>query len=504
MKKFKQELNVPSIASSSASVGTAEIEADAIDGTKIADDSIDSEHYAAGSIDTEHIAANQVTGAKVPERAIGEIEQVAVTLDHADVSPKELLAADANNDRVVWVRAVATEAAAGEPDVDVGSATTAINAIVDDFAAGAWAVGDRFEGICVLPKTEALVATIAAAGTAGTFSVYVTAITPLVQRAQIAADAIDGTKLADDAVDSEHYVDGSIDTAHIADDQVTTGKMAMTIPITLAIPATLANRGGSNSDGVLVGLLTPQAIDYAVADDGGAFTNETTAANNATDNDVTLLPATEDVNDAYYFGQAGKFCGIKLDMGTQGVSGGGGAAAITWEYYNGATWATLETSQFVDDSAGFTAGTDTYFITFTPPSDWAQVAVDPGGLNLTAYWVRARCAVADYTTVPLGKQVWILELNAGEGVRMPFAGTISAIQAHATTNSATNNDSVFLVINLTQGTFDTFVWTKGDPMDRDTTVSLAVAAGDEIAVMMVQEDGTTEYASASLILEVAL
>ena len=38
--------------------------------------------------------------------------------------------------------------------------------------------------------------------------------------ADIAADAVDGTKIADDAVDSEHYVDGSIDTAHIAADAI--------------------------------------------------------------------------------------------------------------------------------------------------------------------------------------------------------------------------------------------------------------------------------------------
>tara|TARA_Y100001951_G_scaffold5457_1_gene3481 strand:- start:43 stop:609 length:567 start_codon:yes stop_codon:yes gene_type:complete len=34
--------------------------------------------------------------------------------------------------------------------------------------------------------------------------------------ADIAADAIDGTKIADNACDSEHYTDGSIDSAHLA------------------------------------------------------------------------------------------------------------------------------------------------------------------------------------------------------------------------------------------------------------------------------------------------
>jgi len=67
-----------------------------------------------------------------------------------------------------------------------------------------------------------------------------------IDRAHLAADIIDATKIADDAIDSEHYtdgsidvahmsansvdsdqyVDGSIDTAHIADNQITLAKMA--------------------------------------------------------------------------------------------------------------------------------------------------------------------------------------------------------------------------------------------------------------------------------------
>jgi len=44
--------------------------------------------------------------------------------------------------------------------------------------------------------------------------------------AEIAADAIDGTKLADNAVNSEHYTDGSIDLAHLAADSVDGTKLA--------------------------------------------------------------------------------------------------------------------------------------------------------------------------------------------------------------------------------------------------------------------------------------
>lgn len=38
--------------------------------------------------------------------------------------------------------------------------------------------------------------------------------------ADVAADAVDGTKIADNAINSEHYTDGSIDTAHIAINQI--------------------------------------------------------------------------------------------------------------------------------------------------------------------------------------------------------------------------------------------------------------------------------------------
>ena len=41
-----------------------------------------------------------------------------------------------------------------------------------------------------------------------------------VKTGDIAADAIDGTKLADNACDSEHYTDGSIDHVHLANDAV--------------------------------------------------------------------------------------------------------------------------------------------------------------------------------------------------------------------------------------------------------------------------------------------
>lgn len=136
---------------------------------------------------------------------------------------------------------------------------------------------------------------------------------------------------------------------------------------------------------------------YARADDGGAFTDEDAAAANATANDMTLLPATELVNDAYYLGADGIFGGVLLNIGTSGVG-----SAITWEYYNGSSWTALTVS---DETVGFTSATGNRLIVFTPPSDWATVAVN----GVTAYWIRARCSTASYTTQPLGTQAWLVK-----------------------------------------------------------------------------------------------
>jgi len=54
----------------------------------------------------------------------------------------------------------------------------------------------------------------------------VTIATGGVSTAQLAADAVDGTKIADDSIDSEHIVDGSIDSAHLAADVVDGTKIA--------------------------------------------------------------------------------------------------------------------------------------------------------------------------------------------------------------------------------------------------------------------------------------
>jgi hypothetical protein len=140
----------------------------------------------------------------------------------------------------------------------------------------------------------------------------------------------------------------------------------------------------------------PTDADAAIADDGGVFTNETTAANNATTNDMTLLPATPAVNDAYYFGYLKKFQQVDLNISTAGA----GTWTIVWEYYDGSTWQSLP--DITDPSSGFTAS-GLQNISWTMPNDWEMTTINSQG---PFYFARARVsAYTSITTQPLGQEV---------------------------------------------------------------------------------------------------
>jgi len=141
------------------------------------------------------------------------------------------------------------------------------------------------------------------------------------------------------------------------------------------------------------------AVDGAVADDGGVQTDETAAAQNPTQNDMTLLPAAPAVDDAYYFGHTKRFDIAWLNIGTQGD----GVWVITWEYWNGTAWSAL--SDVADNTNGFTALVGLHDVSFTRPVDWATA--DVGGVT-GLYWIRAR--VSSFTSInaqPRGSQSWV-------------------------------------------------------------------------------------------------
>lgn len=149
-------------------------------------------------------------------------------------------------------------------------------------------------------------------------------------------------------------------------------------------------------------------VEGAVAADATAYTNETVDARDVGTNDMTLLPAVGgpiQVNDAYYFGSRHPFTKLTITATTAGV----GVWVITWEYYNGSTWATLPgiSDGSAAAGAGFTAAAGDWDITFTLPPDWAKYA-GAEVIGQSLYWIRAR--VSAYTsaaTQPKGDYAYV-------------------------------------------------------------------------------------------------
>ena len=107
--------------------------------------------------------------------------------------------------------------------------------------------------------------------------------------AHLAADAVDGTKIADNAIDSEHYTDASIDEAHIGNDQVTGAKLNpsfVTGDIIYADGTDTINRlakPGTPAGEVLTFATSASAPSWAAAGGGGTtFVEQQTASNDAT------------------------------------------------------------------------------------------------------------------------------------------------------------------------------------------------------------------------------
>lgn len=116
-----------------------------------------------------------------------------------------------------------------------------------------------------------------------------------------------------------------------------------------------------------------------ISDDGTDFMFE----EYGTTNDMTLLPATVAVNDAYYFGHEDKFKVLLLDVGQAGA----GTYVLAWEYWNGAAWADLVG---LNDGTNAFKNAYTNELLHTPQGDWALTTIQ--GMNL--YWIRARVSDA--------------------------------------------------------------------------------------------------------------
>ncbi len=152
-----------------------------------------------------------------------------------------------------------------------------------------------------------------------------------------------------------------------------------------------------------VTVVVDAALAAAVAEDGGVFTDETTEANEATADDMTLFPATPAAGvDRYNFGFATQANDFELDVSTAGT----GTYTVVWEYWNGTAWAAL--AGVVDDTTGFkTAGREN--VSWTVPSDWALSKID--GLG-PFYYIRAEIHAGTVTITPVGQQAFDTDTEA--------------------------------------------------------------------------------------------
>lgn len=159
----------------------------------------------------------------------------------------------------------------------------------------------------------------------------------------------------------------------------------------------IANGRTTNSADPTITLSAAVAYDATIL----SYTDETTEANDATANNMTLLPATGAVvNDAYYFAKDHKFDTLTIDIGTAGV----GSWVIDWEYWDGDSWETLSAT---DGTSAFTTVGTGLLVNWDFPSDWASTNLNvlSGAPSLGPfYWVRARVTTGDISgiTPPTG------------------------------------------------------------------------------------------------------
>ena len=225
------------------------------------------------------------------------------------------------------------------------------------------------------------------------------------------------------------------------------------------------------------------------------WTDDTTDFTDAGAGDVAALPAHPIVGDGLYIGYSEKFCKLYTTVGTART----GTATMTLKYWDGSAWTAVTAATVDDDSAGWSTGTSSYYTHFTPPSDWTACTAANGPNGQTGYFVvMEMTAITDVTATPLLTQGWVLPLKTGaSGLNVNDACKTVDITMQCQTISATNTDSTFLLLNCTTGLFLGFTWTKADAMDTATGAFVA-SVSDDVALIQITEDGTTEFADASI------
>jgi len=170
-----------------------------------------------------------------------------------------------------------------------------------------------------------------------------------------------------------------------------------------------AHRDVTFEDCLATNLISPSAV---FLDDGGEYTDYTSAALNITTGDIKLMPDAPAVNDALYIGCASKFFRLFTNVSQAGA----GTYTITWEYYDSSTgWTELpvtETGQAGQFTVYGKFGLANWNLLYWPNvATWAEVEVN----GTTAYFIRGRIsAFTNMTTQPLASQIYLHQAQSGD------------------------------------------------------------------------------------------
>ena len=137
------------------------------------------------------------------------------------------------------------------------------------------------------------------------------------------------------------------------------------------------------------------ALLGAISSSTGSRTDETTAANNQTANDVTIGGLTV---LGFYVGMHTPGRILTINIGQAGV----GVWDYVWEYYDTASSTYRALSNVVDNTNAFrVAGTST--VSFDMPPNFGTTTEE----SIVAYWVRARRdSLSSQTVAPLGTRLY--------------------------------------------------------------------------------------------------
>lgn len=263
------------------------------------------------------------------------------------------------------------------------------------------------------------------------------------------------------------------------------------------------NGGGTLGSDVT---LTPVAANQAQCDDGGVFSTLSVKGAGYAVN-YQIFPTVPANNDAFYIGNANKFCEVAIDMSATVETYTGDA--ITPEYYNGSAWVGFPAGTFYDNTGTAVKTGARPFgrdgaITFRPPDDWAVTTIN--GVTNT-YWIRFRVsAFGSVGTIGITNSVNpdIVSVTNSQAHTSRIAGTLLSIRAVSSepTMGATADSKFFLWNETTKVATAIQTWTKQLRSQVFASFTLPIAAADVIRVVQTQPDGTTERSG--VVLEVAL